>query len=236
MSRPRRATRFDRAAQTGVAAGLAVLAACARLGPDAGGDSDRAAGDTSPWSIDLPAAATCPVGHEPEGVAAPPALADCVAAGPDPILAGGAAVNGQAQLGRLDPATGAFVAYVPGQWAKLQPGLQGAGHVEMRLRLAHAAAPMHQPLRVEIAREVWFDCATRLAMGPSKQDFVSAGAAGGWLPSHYMATIVPMPPWLGCGRWALFRTFWRLPGQLDWQMAQTTLRLYLAETAEPPPP
>lgn len=188
-------------------------------------------------AVAIPEPATCPVGHEPPGLAEPPALAQCVSAGPDPLVGTNVMASAlPAKLGRLDSATGAFAPYHAGQWAKLQPGLQGAGHVEMRLLMADATAPEGQPLVVEIAREVWFDCATRLAMGPSKQKFTAAPQPGWWLPSSYLATIVPMPPWLGCGRWALFRTFWRVPGQANWQMAQVTVRLYLGDTAEPLPP
>ena len=218
---------------------LLCAGACgqADLSPSSAPPPDRQGTAGAPDAVAIADPVTCPVGHEPPGVALPPALAQCVPAGPNPIVDGNVMASAMpAQLGRLDSANGTFAPYQAGQWAKLQPGLQGAGHVEMRLLLADATAPKGQPLVVEIAREVWFDCATRLAMGPSKQKFVAAPQSGWWLPNSYMATIVPMPPWLGCGRWALFRTFWRVSGQANWQMAQVTVRLYLGDTAEPLPP
>ena len=237
--------RSDRQGLALAAGFTCLILGCRTLDPVASaaqeGDSTQATEGGSaadvPSPIAIPEPVTCFVERPSADAAVPPAIDTCVAAGPDPILTGlGPVASGTSQLGWLNPASGAVQAYAPGEWAKLQPGLQGVGHAEMRLILNDLAAPADLPLVVEVAREVWTTCQTRLAMAPSKIKLVPTGVPGWWQPVSYMGTIVPMPPWMACGRWALFRTFWRKPGAPSWQRAQVTVRLYLGGTPEPPPP
>lgn len=200
-------------------------------------ESDSDAGPRAPAAVAIPDPVTCLIERPNDAPAVPPAIDTCVAAGPDPVLSGaGPVLPSESQLGWLNPATALTEPYAPGAWAKLQPGLQGVAHAEMRLLLVDSAAPTDQPLVIEVAREVWTNCATRMAMAPSKVKLIPASKPGWWQPASYMATIVPMPPWMACGHWALFRTFWRRPGASSWRVAQVTVRLYLGAGAEAIPP
>lgn len=222
---------------------LAVACSAVDAGPpvaqsaDSTPETDSQPEPDGPVEIAIPDPVTCLVERPTDEPAVPPAIETCVPAGPDPALNSlGPVLPSESQLGWLNPATALTEPYAPGGWAKLQPGLQGVGHAEMRLLLRDVAAPLTQPLVIEVAREVWTTCATRMAMAPSKVKLQPSHLPGWWQPASYMATIVPMPPWMACGRWALFRTSWRKPGAKSWHLAQATVRMYLGAGAEPIPP
>lgn len=209
----------------------AVVAACS---PGGAAPADAPApSHADAVALDLPEPATCPVGPQPavampKGVAP---LATCIAAVPDGPgwLAGGDQVG--SALAWSSNGSEPTV-YHDGDWAPLQQGLQGTGHLVTELLIA-AADPGPKPLAVQIVRQVWFDCSFHVEAAEFTMGFVQS-AKPGWLrPLKPILTIVNVPIENACGRYARVQLLFRLPGDSHWHRAGCTLHLYAAQPLEP---